>query len=251
MRNLILLVFWAAFSCAPKTENAASVPENPVIFKTDSLNRETCVGENCAKLKLSWPVASGPEASDKINEAIQSQMASLIQTGEDSAAPLDTLIQYYFKSFEDFKAEFPDSFGGWEIEAEGKLSYESDSTLSFYFTQFSFLGGAHSNNAVSFLNFDPRSGESLGEDRLILDEPVFFSLTEKKFREFHQVAEGVSLAEDGRFFLPETGFFLANAKGFKEGKFWVIYQPYEIGSYAMGYTELEFTKEELGDLVRW
>lgn len=251
MRNLILLVFWAAFSCVPKAENAASVPETPVIFKSDSLNRETCVGENCAKLKLSWPVASGPEASDKINEAIRGQMASLIQTGENSAAPLDTLIQDYFKSFEDFKAEFPDSFGGWEIEAEGQVSYESDSTLSIYFTQFSFLGGAHPNSSVSFLNFDTRSGEALSDDRVILDEPAFFKLTEKKFREFHQVTEGMSLEDDGRFFLPETGFFLANAKGFKDGKFWVIYQPYEIGPYVMGYTELEFSAEELKGIVRW
>jgi len=39
--------------------------------------------------------------------------------------------------------------------------------------------------------------------------------------------------------------------GFENGKFTIVYVPYEIGSYAMGYTNLEFTREELGDLVRW
>lgn len=250
MRNLILLLLLAAFSCAPKSQNTENALENPLTFQMDSLQKETCVGENCAKLSLSWPVASGSESAEKINLAIQDQMAMLIQTGEDPA-PFDTLVHRYFRSFEEFKSEFPDSFGGWEIEANGEVAYETDSTLSIHFTQSSFLGGAHPNSTVSFLNFDPRNGETLSDDLLILDETALLGLTEKKFREFHQVAEGVNLADDGRFFLPETGFFLANAKGFKGGNFWIIYVPYEIGPYAMGSTELEFTFEELKGIVRW
>jgi hypothetical protein len=65
------------------------------------------------------------------------------------------------------------------------------------------------------------------------------------------VPANVRLEDDDRFFLPETGFFLANAMGFQDGNFWIVYVPYEIGPYAMGYTYLEFTKEELGGLVRW
>ncbi|WP_168171909.1 DUF3298 and DUF4163 domain-containing protein [Algoriphagus sp. A40] len=216
----------------------------------DSLQKETCVGENCAKLRLSWPVASGPESAEKINLAIRDQMALLIQTGEDPAE-FDSLVQRYFKSFEDFKSEFSDSHGGWEIEAEGKVSYESDSTLSIYFTQSSFLGGAHPNSTVSFMNFNANSGEFLSLDQLVLDEDSLLELAERKFKEFHEVAEVVSIQDDGRFFLPETGFFLPNAMGFKDGKFWIIYVPYEIGPYVMGYTELEFTPEELKGIVRW
>jgi hypothetical protein len=177
-------------------------------------------------------------------------MAMLLRTGEDSA-PMDTLVSKFFQSFKEFKSDFPESSGGWEIDAEGQVSYESDSTLSIHFTQFNFMGGAHPNISATFLNFDPRNGEVLGDDRLIQNQPAFFQKVEQKFREFHQVAEGKSLKDDDRFFLPETGFFVADAKGFNDGKLWVIYQPYEIGPYVMGYTELEFTKEELGDLVRW
>jgi hypothetical protein len=82
-------------------------------------------------------------------------------------------------------------------------------------------------------------------------EESLLKLSEQKFRAYHQVEEGLSLSEDGRFFLPESGFFLANAMGFKDGKFWGIYKPYEIGPYVMGSTELEFSKEELASLVRW
>jgi hypothetical protein len=250
MRNLILLVFIAAISCTPKSENAISNMEKELVFKTKTMTNEVCVDDNCAKLSLSWPVASGPAAAEKMNAAIQDQVAMLVQTGEE-IAPLDTLVETYFRSYKDFKADFPDSPGGWEIEAEGEVTYQSDNTLSIYFSQFNFMGGAHPNSSVSFLNFDPSTGEALSDDRVILDEPSLFQRVENKFREFHKVPEGTSIAEDGRFFLPEAGFFLANAKGFKEDKFWVIYMPYEIGPYAMGYTELEFSREELEGVVRW
>ena len=251
MKNL---VFYCAFltliSCATKSESQTESTEVPLTFRTETLEKESCVGENCAKLKLSWPVASGGEAASQINQAIDDQMSFFVQTGEDFA-PLDSMIALYFRSFEEFKAEFPDSYGGWEIEATGEVSYQSDSTLSVYFSQFSFLGGAHPNSVVTFLNFNPNTGEALSVDRLILDETAVFNLTEQKFSEFHEVEKGVNLVDDGRFFLPETGFFLANAVGFKDDKFWVIYIPYEIGPYVLGYTELEFTKAEIPTQVRW
>lgn len=250
MKILSFVILVVMISCAQKSGVEESVVDPTLSFRTETVVRESCVGENCAKLRLSWPVASGPAAADKINQYIRDQMSLFVQTGED-AALLDTMIVAYFRSFDEFKSEFPDSYGGWEIEVEAKVSYQSDRTLSIYFSQFSYLGGAHPNSAVSFLNIDPKSGEALSLDQLVLDENSLLKLSEQKFRAYHEVEEGLSLSEDGRFFLPETGFFLANAIGFKEGKFWVIYIPYEIGPYVMGSTELDFSKEELSGVVRW
>ena len=84
----------------------------------------------------------------------------------------------------------------------------------------------------------------------MLDQQKMKVLAELAFRAFNEVDEGKSLAEDGRFFLPEAGFFLPNSMGFKDGKFHLIYNPYEIGPYVMGYTDLEFTLEEVRGLVR-
>ena len=88
-------------------------------------------------------------------------------------------------------------------------------------------------------------------DRLLLDEKKVRENVEQKFRTFHHVGKEQGLEADDRFFLPETGFFLANAMGFREGRFWVIYVPYEIGPYALGYTELSFTKAEFDRMVSW
>jgi hypothetical protein len=250
MKIFLIPLFLVLISCSKPSSKQLIEAENSLTFRTETVEKESCVGENCAKLKLSWPVASGGEAADKINQAIDDQMSFLLQTGENFA-PLDTMISAFFKSFEEFKNDFPDSFGGWEIEATGEVSYLSDSTLSIHFSQYNFMGGAHPNSMVTFLNFDPNTGDALSVDRLILEQTTFFDLTEMKFSAYHEVGNGVNLIDDGRFFLPETGFFLANAMGFKNDKFYVIYVPYEIGPYAMGYTELEFSKEEVPTELRW
>jgi len=100
------------------------------------------------------------------------------------------------------------------------------------------------------MNFDRGTGEYLSRDQLIIDQTRLLDVAEKAFREFHEIGKNMTLEESGKFFLPETGFFLPNAMGFKSGKFHLIYIPYEIGPYAMGYTELEISLEELKGIVR-
>ncbi len=253
MKWIFGILVFVLISCGKKeSEIESGITENSELtFRTDSLVKKSCVGENCAKLRLVWPIAAGDQRADQINKVVEEQLIFLMQYGEEAGGSLDTMIRDYFTTFQSFKAEFPDSYGGWEIEAEGSVSYQSDRTISIYFTQFNYLGGAHPNSLVTFLNFDSRTGEFLSTDRVVLDEGKLLNLAEQKFRAYHEVEEGKSLVDDGRFFLPETGFFLANAMGFRDGKFWIVYVPYEIGPYVLGYTELEFTREELGEAVRW
>jgi len=250
MKWMLSVLVIVAFGCKGVTQSE-NYAEEKLTFGLDSLVQETCVGEECARLRLIWPVAKGDPHAAQINEVIQGQLLGFLQIGEDPGTNLDSAANDFFRSFKAFKKEFPQSFGSWEIEVKGKLSYESDRAISIFFEQYNYLGGAHPNSTVAFLNFEKKSGKSLSPDQLVLDQAKVTQLAEQKFRLFHEVPEGVNLVDDGRFFLPETGFFLANAMGFKDGKFWIIYVPYEIGPYVLGYTEIEFTQEELGDAVAW
>lgn len=250
MRILVFLLLLPFFSCAQRETATSESPEKSLAFGLDSLKAEKCFGENCATLRLVWPVAQGGNA-ERINQTIHDQVNKYVMFGDELIMTRDSLISGYFKMYEEQMREFPDAPWGYEIDVEGKLSYRSDSTVSLHFGWMTFLGGAHPNHGEDFLNLDRATGEYLSLDRLVRDQQGLKVLAEKKFREFHEVAEGVRLEDDGRFFLPETGFFLANAMGFDSDKFWIVYVPYEIGPYAMGYTHLGFTKEELGDLVRW
>lgn len=253
MNYFFILISVLFVSCGPK-ENSPKEVEiglTSLSFELDSLVREKCSGESCARIRLVWPVAKGGEVANLINDHIQKTVCNLMEYGEKESTDMEAGAEVFLEEYLNFQSEFPEFAGEWEIQVEGEVVYSSDQTLSIQFFQYTYLGGAHPNSMVYFLNLNSDEGKILERDQLILKETELLKLTEEKFRAFHEVAEEITLEEDGRFFLPETGFFLANAMGFHKDKFKVIYIPYEIGPYVMGYTELEFSKEELGDIVRW
>lgn len=239
---IVLLVF---FSCSePKSVQVEKKTE--LTFSIQEFVKNICVGESCASVSFTWPLAKGGQIASIINEVIDRQL--LVYFYRDSVAPtLEANAQLY--SYEDFVNQFPDSPGGWSIEVNAQVSYESDSLLSIFFSEFNNSGGAHPNSSQFFMSFDKITGEYLNSGRVVLNSSKLLELAEIAFRKHHEVPERKRLEDQG-FFLPETGFFLPGAMGYKDGEFKLIYIPYEIGPYVMGYTELSFTPEELTGIVR-
>lgn len=244
MKYLVFIVTVLFFAC-----NNSEQRETQLTFSKKTFSSERCIDDNCAKVEVSWPVAENVPAASLINEEIELQLLAYFQQ-DKTYINLDSAANDYLNSYEEFKSDFPDAPGGWSIEVNVEKTYESDSTLSFKFTEFNFSGGAHPNSSVYYMNFDKQSGEYLSIDRVVLDEEKILEIAEKAFRKHHEVEEGKSLEEAG-FFLSETGFFLPNAMGYEDEKFHLTYIPYEIGPYVMGYTELEFELQDLGGIVRW
>ncbi|PZX49388.1 DUF3298 and DUF4163 domain-containing protein [Algoriphagus chordae] len=244
MKYLFFIVTLLLFSCGQQIAET----EAKLSFSTKTFSSKRCIDDNCAKVEVSYPVAENSPAADPINEDLMEQML-LYFNNEKGLDNLDSAASNFLDSYEEFKNDFPEAPGEWSIELEVELSYESDSTLSFKFSEFNYSGGAHPNSSVYYMNFDKQSGEYLSVDRLLLDEKKLLGIAEKAFRKHHEVEEGKSLGDAG-FFLPETGFFLPNAMGYEGDKFVMIYIPYEIGPYVMGYTELEFELKDLEGVVR-
>lgn len=214
-----------------------------------NFSKETCIDESCATVNFTWPEFEKSEIGDRLNQAIQEQLQAYFYS-DSIGTTLEEQADIYLNSFRETKTDFPDMPGGWAIEVEAAVSFDSLNTLTVFFTEYNYSGGAHPNSSNYFMNFDRSTGEFLSIDRLILNQDKMKEIAEMAFREFHEVDENMTLEETDKFFLPETGFFLPNAMGFKDGKFHLIYIPYEIGSYAMGYTELEFFLEEVKGVVR-
>ncbi len=244
MKYLVVIAALLCFACSKSDQT-----KEQLSFSTKAFSSERCVDDNCATVEASWPVAENTSADSLINEQIRLQLLVYFHQ-EKNFDNLDSAVKDFLDSFEDFIKDFPDASGGWSIELNVEKSYESDSTLSFKFSEFNFAGGAHPNSSIYYMNFDKKTGEYLSLDRVILDENKMLELTEAAFRNYHEVEEGVALKDDGRFFLPETGFFLPNAIGYQADKLVLIYIPYEIGPYAMGYTELEFDLKDLEGISR-
>ncbi|WP_075349742.1 PdaC/SigV domain-containing protein [Algoriphagus marinus] len=245
--RFFLTIFSILFiSCSP--EKSEMNTDLKSVIK--NFSKEICIDESCATVNFTWPEFEKSEIGDRLNQAIQEQLQAYFYLDSVGRTTLEEQADSYLESFRETKTDFPDMPGGWAIEVEAAISFDSLNTLTVFFTEYNYSGGAHPNSSNYFMNFDRSTGEFLSIDRLILNQDKMKEIAEMAFREFHEVDPEKSLEADGRFFLPETGFFLPNAMGFKDGKFHLIYIPYEIGSYAMGYTELEFSLEELQGVVR-
>ncbi|SFU15155.1 protein of unknown function [Algoriphagus locisalis] len=248
MKYLLIISVFLCVACSKPAEVEEQIAED-ISFSTKTFTSERCIDDNCAKVELSWPIAENVPAASTINEEIGRQLLAYFQQ-DKTYDNLDSAANDYLDSYEEFKIDFPDAPGGWAIEVKVEKSYESDSTLSFKFSGYDFSGGAHPNSSVYYMNFDKQTGEYLSVDRVVLDQGEMLELAEAAFRKYHDVEEGVELKDDGRFFLPESGFFLPNAIGYEGDTLHLTYIPYEIGPYAMGYTELVFPIQEVNDLVR-
>ncbi|MFC3415557.1 DUF3298 and DUF4163 domain-containing protein [Algoriphagus hitonicola] len=242
MKALLYALLLGLVSCQSKTAQNYT-------WEIQELSGEQCPDENCARVNLTFPIFSGNDGGDSINLRIEEKLHTYFF--DDSAdLVLEDKIEVFIKDFSEFKAEFPEASGDWELEVKSDITYQSDSLISVFFEYYVFTGGAHPNSSVSFLNFDALTGEEVGMEDLILDDKELMGMAEQSFREFHQIPQTQELNESNQFFIPESGFFLPQAMGFKDGKFWLIYSPYEIGPYAMGYTELSFELEKLKGIVR-
>ncbi len=105
-----------------------------------------------------------------------------------------------------------------------------------------------SNGSTSYFNFDKKTGKQLSNDDLIKDKKAFLALAEKKFRELQQVPEGESINSTGYMFENDT-FALPINIGFENNEMVLLYNPYEVASYADGIIEIRFAVSEVQDLL--
>ncbi|MEB2786326.1 DUF4163 domain-containing protein [Algoriphagus persicinus] len=93
----------------------------------------------------------------------------------------------FLNSYKEFKEDFPEAPGAWVVEVEAEVSYESEETISIFFTEYNFSGGAHPNSSRYYLSFDRNTGQYLRLDRVILDQNKMLALAELAFRNYHDV----------------------------------------------------------------
>jgi hypothetical protein len=245
--GLFLFLSFIFYSCQSGKKEVDSLRFEPKLLEKDS-----CLGNECTRVRLAYPYFVGDgESSDFLNAHVEQQMVMFLNIGESQEiVPLDSAVSSFLNSYLEFKKEF-DSPQEWEITVDAKVTLQCQKMICIAFDTFSFTGGAHPNSYRMYLNFDLNKNSPVKNEDLVLDKANLMRLAESKFKKYYDVDELTSLSEDNRFFL-ENGkdFFLPAAMGFEDEEFVLYYNPYEIGPYVMGPTELRFTMEEVKGLVR-
>ena len=213
-------------------------------------NLDICKTEACSSVVIDYPIASGDAIiSEKINSAINNYIIQALFLGDDDQPRATSIAQAakdFILAYRDYQPDIPADidYGGYEAEVSLYPSFQNEQLISLEATFYLFTGGAHGYGATSFLNFDPETGEEIKIKDLLLNVTDFKEFVEGKFREAHTIPFNEHINSTGFWFENDT-FSLPETIGFEEKSLVVIYNPYEIASYADGPIILEIPLTEV------
>jgi len=183
------------------------------------------------------------DIGDAINSKIESHIANTLNFSSDAseALSLGDALEKFDNEYKAFKNDFEESALMWEATFDGEVTYQSSEVISIAITSYLNTGGAHGSMNVTFLNFNPSSGELLTLDDVIGNKLAFTNLAQQHFKASIQTSEDM-IFED--YFFGE-GFHLPENIGFNDDGITLFYNVYEIASYAIGITEFTIPFEEV------
>ncbi len=203
-----------------------------------------------ASIVINYPKAIGTKAvSEKINQRIEHVIANemnMADTPENNIS-LSEAVSEFDKEYKTFKKDFQDSGQKWEVKVDGDVVYESAEVICVSLQSYIDTGGAHGNSRVTFLNFNPENGALLDQNDIINDLTKFKKIAEKAFKDQTKPKDNDETIED--FFFGEE-FQLASNIGFTEEGLVLLYNNYEIASYAQGTTEIVLPYSQIRDLLK-
>lgn len=270
MKNLILKISFVLalttflFSCGStnkpdsgtESTDGSELIENaaPVLMEIKKYedSEEGCKIEDCTYIKLQVPVLSGGNeaAIEKINSYIDGQFHEAVKSRLAEPlgnAPLETMCASFIEGYELFMMEFPDSEQKWYLEMEGLESLVAEDYFTLMLNQSEYLGGAHSAAFTQLNTFDISSGNMIdvvdryGRGKLTKIAETYFR-EKNKLTSDQDLNDAGFMFENGKFVLPEN-------IGLTPEGILMVYNSYEVASYAQGETRFVIPYSELTEGV--
>ncbi len=240
--SIFFIVFTFLFSC--KKDLADSFSSETI---SDVYNGN-CKTETCPEVSIDYVVLKGnKKVSKKINNSISEFIINSLVLEDSLVASTKTIekaAQNFLLNYEKDKAEFPDIISEYFAEISVCQTYFSNSLFSFELQQYMFTGGAHGYGSITFLNVNPETGEKISTKDLFLNENEFKDFAENLFRKEYEISRDDSINSSGFWFENDT-FYLPETIGFNNDEVTLLYNQYEIASYAAGPIELTIPLDEV------
>ncbi len=206
--------------------------------------------ETCPKVEVIIPEAFGKDSvALAINDELKAfAIATLNPLEEQEQASIEDAIQEFNQEYAKLKEDYEEAVP-WELTLDGTVSYQSETLVSIRMDSYSFTGGAHGYGATSFLNFNPQTGDLMESQDFISDYNGFTRFCEARFRSQENIPGGENINSTGYFFEGDR-FHLPESIGFTATGMILVYNAYEIASYADGQKILEFTFKEVQPFLK-
>jgi len=228
--------------------------EQPLSFTSENfseVNLPNCKETSCPEITINYFSVSGEErTSEAINSEIKNFIISSLKVMEEesNANSIEEASKNFIQTYRRDRAEFPDMAGEYVAEINVRKNLKTPEILSIEEQQYKFTGGAHGYGSTTFANFDPKTGELLQQKDLFNNVDDFKDFAETAFRKQHDISEGKSINATGFWFENET-FYLPKNIGFTKENVIIIYNQYDIASYAEGPIELKIPMKEAEEFL--
>ncbi|WP_417363066.1 DUF3298 and DUF4163 domain-containing protein [Galbibacter sp.] len=230
------------FTACSSEEKISFVPAEPF--------ENSC--EDCPEITINLPSAqpeTKPEAQ-QINKALSDFAISILYyTDEERPDSIPAAMEDFNLQYKELKENYPENIVPWEAKVKGEVSFRNEKIVSLLFDSYIFTGGAHGYGSTSFLNFDLATGEQLSEDDLLNNPKEFTTFVESIFRKQNNLKPEDNINSTG-FMFEDDKFHLPVSIGFDEQGIILIYNPYEIASYADGQTKIYIPMDQAKPFIK-
>jgi hypothetical protein len=244
MKRLLLFTTLLSLVSACKKQEALLI--KPMNFSEKVLSG---CDTGCPEITVNYiSVEEDSERSRKINAKINEFIIDALYLGDEATSPsakdIGEAAAGFVSTYRTHSAEFPDMQLEYFAEINISETYHSEELLSLEMRHYLFTGGAHGYGATFFANFDAKTGEELEPEDLFTDIDTFTLYAEKAFRKEYEIPDNESINATGFWFENDT-FYLPESVGFEAEHLVLIYNQYDIASYAAGPIELQLPISEI------
>jgi len=230
-----LFVFLLLIGCSNKDK---------LTFDVLQINEQVCAG--CPKVNISIPYATeDSKIARSVNAALNEELISSLNFDDElEIKDIKDAITSFNNGYAEMNALYSDESAVWEADFKGEVVFEDASILTIVFNSHVFTGGAHGNISKRFLNFDKAKGSELENWELFKSTEKFEEFAEAKFREQESIPANKSINHTGLMF-EQDRFYLPENIGFTKEGLKLLYNPYEVASFADGTIELVLPHTEV------
>ncbi len=218
--------------------------EHKLTFEPYAFENEPC--DDCPVIDIAIPKALGlSKISKTINTSLEEELIFLLSFDEEmEVSSLDAAMQSFKNGYIELQQLYNHESTAWEAKINGKVTYEDANFITIELDAFLFTGGAHGYSSKQLLNFDKNKGIQLTNWELFKDLDGFRMYAEKMFRQKEKIPLDKSINHTG-FMFEDDSFYLPENIGFTQDGLKLLYNPYEVASYADGPIELVIPHTEV------
>ncbi len=206
--------------------------------------------DTCTYFKVDYIEAASGKNKDKVNRLIMNIVNFSLSYGDTTLSNIQAAADSFMTQYASMRKEFPESPQYWYLEESFTVANETPKIITFASANSSYMGGAHPNSYLEYINISNETGDTLSLNNLFAPgfEKKLNALIDAEFRKVNNLKPGDDLAEKGGLFDNKIAFNY-NWMVTKEGTITFYYNPYEIASYAQGPIEVTLTKEQIAPLL--